>query len=63
VRGEVETVGWHINSASSERGRMATGGLRRGGMLQVGDERFHGLHGMAKAEWAGGWWVDSKNES
>jgi hypothetical protein len=32
-------------------------------MLQVGDERFHGLHGMAKAEWAGGWWVDSKNES
>jgi hypothetical protein len=29
--GEVETIGRCIDSASSERGGMATGGLRRGG--------------------------------
>jgi hypothetical protein len=28
--GEVEMVRWRINSASSERGRVATGGLRCG---------------------------------
>jgi hypothetical protein len=41
---------------------MVTGGLWHGSTLQIGDERVREPHGLAKAEWAGGWWADSKNE-
>jgi hypothetical protein len=31
--GGMEMVGWRIDSTSSERGRVATSGTRRGGVL------------------------------
>jgi hypothetical protein len=58
--GEMETVGQRIDSASPERGRVATGGLGHGRTLEGWRQRLECLEKGDRGRWAG--WAEQPGD-